>query len=157
MTQLIIYPNTLGKIVIVSPAPDADIADVAAAVVPADTPHRIIDSDDLPPASDWLWSDEGPVVPAPPPALTEADFRTAIRNHVDAVAQAKNYDNAWSLGTYASSTIPEWAEQAQTFVAWRDQVWLFALAELAAIQGGERPVPTIADLVASLPEIEWPE
>jgi len=92
-----------------------------------------------------------------PPTLTEADFRTAIRNHVDAVAQAKNYDNAWSLGTYASSTIPEWAEQAQTFVAWRDQVWLFALAELAEIQAGTKPVPTIADLVASLPEIEWPE
>jgi hypothetical protein len=66
MTQLIIYPNPLGKIVIVSPAPDADITEVAASVVPADTPHRIIDADDLPPASEWLWSDEGPIVPAPP-------------------------------------------------------------------------------------------
>ena len=64
--QIIIYPNPLGKIVIISPAPDADIADVAAAVVPADTPHRIIDADDLPPASDWLWSDEGPILAAPP-------------------------------------------------------------------------------------------
>jgi hypothetical protein len=63
--QIIIYPNPLGKIVIVSPAPDADIAEVAAAVVPADTPHRIIDSDDLPPASDWLWSATGPIVVAP--------------------------------------------------------------------------------------------
>ena len=78
MTQLIIYPNTLGKIVIVSPAPDADIADVAAAVVPADTPHRIIDSDDLPPASDWLWGDEGPILAAPPapidPKLIGVEF-----------------------------------------------------------------------------------
>jgi hypothetical protein len=66
MTQLIIYPNSLGKIVIVSPAPDADITEVAAAVVPENTPHRIIDADDLPPASEWLWSDEGPILAAPP-------------------------------------------------------------------------------------------
>jgi hypothetical protein len=66
MTQIIIYPNPLGKVVIVSPAPDADITDVAAAVVPENTPHRIIDADDLPPASDWLWSDEGPILAAPP-------------------------------------------------------------------------------------------
>ena len=101
----------------------------------------------------------GPAEYVPPsvdPAATIATFTAAIRNHVDAVAQAKNYDNAWSLAGYASSTIPEWAEQAQTFVAWRDQVWLFALAEMQVIQAGDKPVPTVADLVASLPEIEWP-
>jgi hypothetical protein len=66
--QIIIYPNPQNRVVIVSPAPDMDIADVAAAVVPSDTPHRIINSDDLPPASEWLWSDEGPILAAPPPA-----------------------------------------------------------------------------------------
>jgi hypothetical protein len=81
MTQLIIYPNSLGKIVIVSPAPDADITEVAAAVVPADTPHRIIDADDLPPASDWLWSETGPILaaPPPPPALPEEVSRFQAR------------------------------------------------------------------------------
>jgi hypothetical protein len=78
MTQLIIYPNPQNRVVIVSPAPDADITEVTAATVPADTPHRIIDSDDLPPASEWLWSDEGPIVPAPPapvdPKLIGVEF-----------------------------------------------------------------------------------
>jgi hypothetical protein len=104
-----------------------------------------------------LEMNPAPYVAAPLPAPNQADFTAAIRNHVDAVAQAKNYDNAWSLAGYVSSTIPEWAEQAQVFVAWRDQVWSFALAEFAEIQAGTKPVPTIAELVASLPEIEWPE
>jgi hypothetical protein len=67
MTQLIIYPNPQNRVVIVSPATDADIADVAAAVVPENTPHRIINSDDLPPASEWLWSDDGDIHAAPIP------------------------------------------------------------------------------------------
>ena len=64
--MIIIYPNPQNRVVIAFPALDANITDVAAAVVPADTPHRIIDADDLPPASDWLWSDEGPILAAPP-------------------------------------------------------------------------------------------
>jgi hypothetical protein len=76
--MIIIYPNPLGKIVIVSPAPDADINEVAAAVVPENTPHRIIDADDLPPASDWLWGETGPILAAPPapidPKLIGVEF-----------------------------------------------------------------------------------
>jgi hypothetical protein len=34
--------------------------------VPTGTTHRIINVTDLPPASEWLWSNAGPILAAPP-------------------------------------------------------------------------------------------
>jgi hypothetical protein len=92
----------------------------------------------------------------PTPEQLLAEFTAAIDAHVESTARAKQYNSAAHLASYVASTVPTWAAEAEAFVAWRDQVWLFALAELAAIQAGDKPVPTIAVLVASLPEIEWP-
>lgn len=100
-----------------------------------------------------LEMDPAPYVAAPPDMST---FTAAIDAHVEQTARDRQYNGAAHLASYVTSTVPAWAAEAQTFVAWRDAVWLFALAELAAIQSGENSVPSIPDLVASLPEIEWP-
>lgn len=97
-----------------------------------------------------------PPEPVGPPTL--AAVQAAIERHVDAIAAPRNYSSAVSLASYVTSTVPIWQAEAQAFVAWRDAVWVYALAELAKVQGGERVAPaTTADFVAELPAIEWPE
>lgn len=67
--KVIAYKNDEGIFVVI-PTPDfADKLDVVAAKdVPADTPYRIMDRDELPPFSEfarWVWSDEGPITLSP--------------------------------------------------------------------------------------------
>lgn len=91
----------------------------------------------------------------PPPALS--DYTAAIEDKVNAVAKAKGYASGVRLVSYLASTNPQWAAEAQTFIAWRDTVWAYAYTALEQVQSGARPVPAIGDLVAELPEITWPE
>lgn len=91
------------------------------------------------------------------PGLNPVDvYRLEIQAMIDAKAQEKQYDGGNSLASYVNSTVPEWATEAQTFVAWRDQVWAYALAEMARVQKSEREQPNIEDFLAELPDFEWP-
>ena len=71
-------------------------------------------------------------------------------------ARSKGYNSAAHLSGYATSTVPTWAAEAKAFVAWRDQVWLTAIEILRQVTAGEIEQPTIEDLIASLPVIDWP-
>ncbi|MDP3414632.1 hypothetical protein [Falsiroseomonas sp.] len=95
------------------------------------------------------------VFTAPAPVATLDDYRAAIAALVEATAHARDYSSAASCAGYAASTVPAWAAEAAAFVAWRDAVYLAAYARLAEVQAGAPP-PTVADLIASLPAIDWP-
>ena len=84
------------------------------------------------------------------------DFQRAIEAHVDAKAREKGYSSAVSCASYAISTNPTYGAEALAFIAWRDAVWVYALAELAKVQGGQRTAPTVADLISELPAMVWP-
>ncbi len=84
-------------------------------------------------------------------------FRREIQAHIDAKAAERQYDSGTTLASYANSTIPEWAAEAQAFVAWRDQVWAYALTELSKVQGGAREQPAVEGFIAELPPFEWPD
>lgn len=90
-------------------------------------------------------------------AMAEAveTYRKAIQSLIDGKAQEKQYDDGNSLASYVNSTVPEWAAEAQAFVAWRDLVWGYALVELAKVQKAEREQPTVDDFLAELPAFEW--
>lgn len=89
-------------------------------------------------------------------ALIE-QFRSAIQSYVDATAASRRYDNGVSLASYVASGNPEWASEAQTFVAWRDTVWAYAYAELDKVLAGEREQPSVGAFIGELPGIEWPD
>lgn len=91
------------------------------------------------------------------PYVSTDDYAASVQSHIDAVAKARGYADGVALAGYLSSTIPAWASEAATFIAWRDQVWLYAYAELARVQGGQRATPTIDGLIAELPVIAWPQ
>ena len=78
-------------------------------------------------------------------------YRTAIQTLIDTKANERQYDSGVTLASYVNSTIEEWAIEAQAFVAWRDAVWIYALAELEKVQKGDRVRPTVAELLAELP------
>ena len=90
------------------------------------------------------------------PAPTVSDYENAIQAHVDDAARSKLFRDGVTLASYVSSSIPQWAAEAQAFVAWRDQVWAYAYQELARVQGGQREQPTVAEIIAELPLISWP-
>lgn len=71
-------------------------------------------------------------------------------------AQERRYDSAVSIATYVGSTNPAWAAEAAAFVAWRDAVWAYAYIELDRVMGGQRPQPTVSELIAELPALTWP-
>lgn len=94
-----------------------------------------------------------------PAARAEAAKRSlvgAIDAHVEEAARAREYNDAAALAGYVNSTVPEWAGEAQAFVAWRDQVWLAAYGMLAEVEAGERSVPTASEIIGALPDIVWP-
>lgn len=91
----------------------------------------------------------------PPPSAT--DYAEAIENHVDQTARAKAYSGAVSLASYVNSSIPTWQAEAATFVLWRDSVLAYAYEQMALVQAGQRPQPSVSDLIAELPAIQWPE
>jgi hypothetical protein len=57
------------------------------------------------------------------------------------------------MASYVASTVDAWAAEAAAFVAWRDAVWLAAFQMMATIK---EPVP-VEDVIAALPEVEWPK
>ena len=95
--------------------------------------------------------------PPTPEEIIQA-FTAAIDAHVEAQAVAWSYNSAAHLASYIASTVPQWAAEAQAFVAWRDQVWLAALALLAQVEAGEAEPPAHpADFIATLPTLARPQ
>lgn len=84
------------------------------------------------------------------------DYRGAIQAHVDMTAQARSYDSGITCASYVGSTNPGWAAEAAAFVAWRDAVWVYAYTELAKVEAGTRPQPSVGEIIAELPAMAWP-
>lgn len=82
-------------------------------------------------------------------------FTAAIEDHIEAVARERQYSSAVSCVSYLNDPNPAWAAEAQAFVAWRSAVWATVFAALSEVQSGKRQVPTVAELIAELPAIEW--
>lgn len=92
------------------------------------------------------------------PALTEDDYKDAIQAHIDATAVARNYTDGNSCASYDGDTVvPQWAAEGAAFKAWRSTVWAYVYNQLYAVQNGQRTQPTIAELIAELPAMAWPE
>lgn len=105
----------------------------------------------------YYQTDTGWVKELPPTPPSIDDFSAAVQIQIDLAAQSRGYGDGFALSTYINSTLPQWAQEAEVFIAWRDQVWLYAYAELYKVQQGQRPIPTINELIAELPTINWPE
>ncbi|WP_236771160.1 hypothetical protein [Agrobacterium tumefaciens] len=95
-----------------------------------------------------------PEQPAPYPSIT--DYENAIQNLVDSTARDRQFRDGVTLASYTASTKTKWAAEAQAFVAWRDNVWFYAYGQLAKVQAGQRPQPTVEAFLAEIAPIAWP-
>lgn len=82
-------------------------------------------------------------------------YENAVQAHLDATAQTRGYDNTYTCLSYLSSTDEIWKRESNAFNAWRDSVWRKAHEILNAFMAGEIKQPTIEEVIAQLPPIDW--
>lgn len=100
-----------------------------------------------------------PVAVDPPPPTQEqiiAQYAAAVQQRLDDFAKTRGYDGILSAATYATSLIAKFAAEGQCAVVARDATWAKCSQILAEVQAGTRPLPTLIELVAELPLLEWP-
>ena len=102
---------------------------------------------------------EPPAAPEPTEeerqAAMQAEFTSAVQRRLDAFAQERGYDGIMSACTYATSTVERFRQEGERAVMLRDNTWAACYAILAEVLAGERPVPTLDELVAELPALTW--
>ena len=100
--------------------------------------------------------------PTPPPtpeeqqAAMQAAFTSAIQDRLDVFARTRGYDGILSAATYATSTVPQFRAEGQYAVEARDMTWASGYAIMGAVLSGERPMPTLDEVFAELPALNWP-
>jgi hypothetical protein len=110
--------------------------------------------------------------PPPPPTLDDlADAAdVAIERRLEAWAQQPDpvtgrpkYGAAGGVRaidraiSYASSDVPKWRAEGELAIRKRDETWLKAYEILGAVMAGLREPPTIEQLFAELPALDWSE
>ncbi len=93
--------------------------------------------------------------PEPTPEEIIRGYEDAVQAHLDATAQSRGYDNTYTCLSYLSSTDDIWYRESRAFNAWRDQVWRRCHEILNAVMAGEYAPPSIEELLAMLPVIDW--
>lgn len=105
----------------------------------------------------WYLSGYAPEKPAPTTEEILKDYEDAVQAHLDKTAQSRDYDNTYTCLSYLSSTDETWYRESHAFNAWRDQVWRKCHEIMNAAVAGEIAPPTVEELIAMLPEINWGE
>ena len=107
------------------------------------------------------WAEAHPA-PAPEPYIPTPEeqrqmFTDAIQAHLDRFAQTRNYDGIMSAATYATSTVPKFRAEGQYAVQARDLTWAKGYEIMDEVMSGQRPMPTLEEVIAELPELKWPQ
>ena len=85
----------------------------------------------------------------------QAELTAAVQEYMDKTVNMRNYDNIFTACSYANSTDPRFKAEGEACIAWRDAVWNDCYAILADVQAGQRHIPSVDELIAELPALEW--
>jgi hypothetical protein len=88
--------------------------------------------------------------------LLEREVADAVQKRLDEFARARGYDNILSAATYATSVVQRFNAEGQYAVAIRDNHWATCYAILNAVLQGQRPMPTVEEVLAEMPALVWP-
>lgn len=89
------------------------------------------------------------------PQWIAAEVERRAQAALDAFARARGYDGILSACTYVTSTVPTFAAEAQACVNLRDATWGACYTIMAAVQAGQRTLPSVAEVLAELPALAW--
>lgn len=110
--------------------------------------------------TNWTYDGSDFTPPPPPPAPTPEQIITqyteAVQQRLDDFARTRGYDGILSACTYAASTVQKFQIEGQYCVDSRDATWAQCYTILDEVLAGTRPMPTLEELFAELPELVWP-
>jgi chitinase len=89
-------------------------------------------------------------------APTIDHYRLAFDTHLDVVAAQRQYYDRLTVVSYAGSTNPQWATEAEAFIAWRDAALSHMFQQLAAVEASEIAPPSIEEFIGGITPIVWP-
>lgn len=75
---------------------------------------------------------------------------------LDATAQSRQYTNAMSCISYASSSNDSWKAEALAFIVWRDNVYAYSINILNDVASGKIVAPTSEQFSSGIPLMVWP-
>ena len=135
----------------------------------------ILDYSDTKYSDECLYTDESIVeswegilyleteCPQAPKDVIEAQIQKqmtyAVQVALDSFARTRGYDGIMSACSYSNSTDAQFKLEADYCIQLRDTTWRMGYAILAEVKAGNRPVPTVDELIAELPVgyAKWPD
>jgi hypothetical protein len=97
-----------------------------------------------------------PVLKIESTSQTQKRLEGAVQNYLDAKAKSLGYDDIRSAISYRGDKNPQWSAEADALFSWRSDVWTSCIAKQVDVLAGRAPIPTIDDLIASLPVLVLP-
>lgn len=83
-----------------------------------------------------------------------AEITVAVQKYLDSAVQVLNYDNGFACASYATSSEPKFRKEAESYILWRDKVWTKCYALLDEYEVGEIAMPSVEEVLSSLPKFE---
>ena len=81
----------------------------------------------------------------------QATMTDAVQVALDNFAKTRGYDGIMSACSYSNSTDAQFKLEADYCIQLRDTTWRMGYAILAEVKAGNRPVPSVEELIAELP------
>jgi hypothetical protein len=99
------------------------------------------------------WVDiTGSWPPGPTQKQTQDTLSSSVTSALNDGAQQWGYDSIESGASYVNSTNPQYVADANALIAWRDQVWEWAIPNLANVQPGTPVAQFLADMPDQPPQ-----
>jgi len=111
---------------------------------------------DIPrPSTKEILSYETEVLPAFILTQLKKKVIILIENLLENTAKSKGYDSALSCSSYFNSSVPQWKQEAELFMAWRDNIWAYSIQEFEKVRLETRPIISLEEFLTELPIINW--
>ena len=88
-------------------------------------------------------------------AKIKATLLKAVDDYMDRTVQERGYDNIAKCVTYEGDIDEIFNREGTMAKQWRSRVYRTCYNILTGVEAGYRPVPTVEELIAELPKIEW--
>jgi hypothetical protein len=100
--------------------------------------------------------DEGyePELPAETPEQIISRLELALDRHLDAVAKEYRYESIRAMVSYMGDPNPKFDKEGTAAKFWRSAVYTYGIEVIAAVQNGNRDIPTKEELLAEIPQLE---
>ena len=79
----------------------------------------------------------------------------AVQDMMDREAGTKNYDSILSVCTYIDTGVERFDVEGRKARQWRSACWDKCYKIYDEVEAGERPIPSVEELLAEMPKIEW--